>query len=270
MREMVRKTTENGEDGGSFPVGNYWEERVDTWEDGSPDDHLGPDHVARFAAIADAIRSGHLGPEAQWAIVKREQIAELVRPLELKDPEPAIDQLWELSGRHLRPAHRKMLGSDLSSTARLLNQVTRAAAKLEQLLDQVPATTRQFLEECYVRLPRGYQCGERLGIDTLELTLSNLAHTTYFAAPTLTRERKQPPKILRQMTLRRLVEVVESATGQRVSHSWKKDDEQKAAFQGANGKVVRDFMKLVEPRASERSLVEGLIRIKSSKTTGQD
>ena len=267
---MAREATENGEDGRPFPVENYWEERVDTWEEASLEDHLGPDHVARFAAIEDAIRSGHLRPEARWAVIRREQIAELVRALDLNDPEPLIDQLWELSGRHLRPVHRKMLGSDLASTAKLLNQLTAAASKLEQLLDQVPPITRQFLEDCYVRLPKRFQSGERLGINALDQALSNLAHTTYFAALTLTRERKQPPKILRQMTLDSIVQLVEFATGERVSHSWRKGDEQKAAFKGANGKVVLGFMKLVEPRASERSLVEDLVRIRHSRTKAPD
>ncbi len=270
MRGMARETTENGDDGSAFPVGGFWEEWNDKWEDEDLDDLLGPDHVARFAAVGDAIRGGHVEPRFQWTIVGREQIAELVRPLRLNDPEPVIDQLWQLAGRHLRPIHRKLLGSDLASTARLLKKVTRAAAELEQLLDQVPPVTRQFLEECCVRLPRGYRSGERLGINALDLSLSNLAHTTYCAAPLLTRERKQPPKILRRMTLKRVVAVVESVTGQPVTHSWKKDDVQKAAFKGANGTVVLEFMQLVEPSAKERPLVEDLIKIRSSRTTVPD
>lgn len=267
---MTGETTENGDDGEPFPLEDYWEEWIDNCEDEIADDPLGPDHVGRFAAVADAIRGGLVDPEEQWAVVEREQISDLIKPLRLGDPDPVTDQLWQLAGRHLRPVHRKLLGSDPASTAKLLKQVTRAAAKLEQLIDEVPPVTRDFLEKCYVRLPRRYQAGEKLDVNALDMTLSNLAQTTFWAALTLTRERKQPPKILRQMTLKRVVEVVEAVTGHPVSHSWKKDDEQKAAFKGANGKVVRDFMKLVEPNASERALVEVLIRIRRSRTAAPD
>lgn len=269
-RRMGRKTTKNSEDRSPFPVGGFWEEWNDAWEGEDFDDLLGPDHAARFDAVATAILSGHVEPRFQWTIVGREQIAEVVKPLRVNDPEPVIDQLWQLAGRHLRPVHRKLLGSDLASTARLLKKVTRAAAALEQLLDQAPPVTRQFLEECYVRLSSGYRTGDKLGINALDLSLSNLAHTTYCAAPLLTRERKQPPKILRQMTLKRVVAVVESVTGQRVEHSWKKDDVQKAAFKGTNGRVILEFMQLVEPGAKERPLVEDLIKIRSSRANTPD
>lgn len=256
-----RKTTENSDDGEPFPVESFWEERIDTWEGEIPDDLVGDDHAGRIAAIEVGIRAGLISTEAKWTIVKRNQIADLVRPLLLNDPEPVIDQLWNLAGRHLRPVHRKVFASDLASTAKVLRQVTRAAADLERLLDQIPPVTREFLELCYNRLPSGYRNGETLGINALDFTLSNLAHTTYFAELTLTRERKQPPKILRQMTLKRAVEIIESGTGKPLNHSWKKD-EIKAVFKEATGQVLRDFMKLVEPRSSERALVEDLIKIR--------
>lgn len=256
------KITENSDDGEPFPVESFWEERIDSWEGNLTDDVLGADHAGRFAAVEDGIRGRQISTEAKWTIVKREQIAELVAPLALRDPEPVIDQLWGLAGRHLRPIHRKLLGSDLTSTAKVLKQVTKAAAELERLFDHIPPVTREFLEECYKRLPSGYRHGKALGINALDFTLSNLAHTTYFAELTLTRERKQPPKILRQMTLKRAVEIIESATGKKLTHSWKKD-EVKAVFKETTGQVLRDFMKLVEPRASERALVEDLVKVRS-------
>lgn len=261
---MARKISENGAGGKPFPVTDFWEELLDCWEGEISDDPLGADHAGRFEAIRAAIRGGHLGPEARAAIVEREQIAELVGHLRLNDPEPVIEQLFQLAGRHLRPVHRKLLGSDLASTAKVLQQVTAAAAKLEQLLDRIPPVTRDFLEQSYVRMPQSLQSGDRLGINELEFTLSGLAHTSHLAGLALARERKRPPKILRQMTLKRAVQIIETATDQTIKHSWKKD-EVKYAFTDRNGFVLRDFMKLVEPRVSERSLVEDLIKIRTLK-----
>lgn len=255
------KTSEDSNDGEPFPVESFWEEWRDSWEGEIPADLLGADQAGRFAAIEAGIRAGLIDCEAQWTIVRRDKIAELVTPLRLDDPEPVIDQLWHLAGRHLRPVHRKLLGSDLASTAKLLRQVTKAAAELERLLDLVPPVSREFLEGCYKRLPSGYRHGDALDITALDFTLSNLAHTTHFAQLTLTRERKQPPKVLRQMTLKGAVDIIESGTGKPLTHSWKKDEMQ-AVFKGAAGKVLRDFMKLVEPRSSERALVEDLIKIR--------
>lgn len=255
------KSSKSRDDGEPFPVESFWEERLDCWEGEIPDDLLGDDHAGRIAAIEAGIRAGLISAEAQWTIVKRNQIADLVRPLLLNDREQVIDQLWNLAGRHLRPVHRKVLGSDLASTAKVLRQITRAAADLERLVDQIPPVTREFLEQCYKRLPSGYRYGESLGIDALDFTLSNLAHTTYFAELTLTRERKQPSKILRQMTLKRAVEIIEARIGVPLTHSWKKD-EIKAVFKEAPGQVLREFMNLVEPRSSERALVEDLIKIR--------
>lgn len=258
---MVSQTPENCDDGQPFPVTDYWEEWIDSWEGDVPDDPLGPDHAARFETITVARRRGLLGPEAEAAIVTRDQIANLVQPLLLADPDPIIDELWSLAGRHLRPLHRKLLGSDPASTAGILKKVTKAATELERLIDTIPPVTRDFLEQCYVRLPASYRHGEKLDINALDFTLSNLAYTTYLAELTLTRERRQPPKVLRLMTLKHLVDLIQSSTGTPVKHSWKKDAVN-YAFKGANGAIVRDFMNLVEPRASERSLVEDLIKIR--------
>ena len=255
------KSTESGDDGEPFPVESFWEERIESWEGEPPDDLLGDDHPGRIAAIEAGIRAGLISTDAERTIVERDQIADLVRPLLLNDPEAVTDRLWNLAGRHLRPAHRKVLGSDLAATAKVLRQVTRAAADLERLLDRIPPVTREFLEQCYERLPSSYRYGESLGINALDFTLSNLAHTTYFAELTLTRERKQPRKILRQMTLKRAVDIIESGTGKPLTHSWKKDEIQ-AVFKEATGQVLRNFMKLVEPRSSERALVEDLIKIR--------
>jgi hypothetical protein len=71
------KTPEGRGSTDTFPAKDYWEELHSEWEGGLGEDPLGADHAGRFATIESAWRAGLLGPEAEAAIITREQIAKI-------------------------------------------------------------------------------------------------------------------------------------------------------------------------------------------------
>jgi len=92
--------------------------------------------------------------------------------------------------------------------------------------------------------------------------MSDLGHAVHFADLALVRERGQPPKLMRARTLASAAAIVESGTGVPVEYRWAKSDQPAFEFTNAEGRAVRHFMKLVDPKSSERSLVETLIDLR--------
>ena len=191
-RIMVQKLPEIGDIGEPFPTTDFWEELVDEWEGFQDDDALGPDHERRFEAIARGIRLGALPPEAASTIISREDVTSVVAPLGLSDAENVVDQLWALAGRHLRPRHRKLLGSDPKATRGQLAALIKALNAMEKALDCLPPVTIQFLQECHRRLPTSHRTRPRIDLGDLNLVLSDIGHSAFFADLTLVRERRQP------------------------------------------------------------------------------
>lgn len=265
---MARKRQENRGSTDTFPVKNYWEDSRPIWEGDLGEDPLGADHAGRFAAIDSAWRAGLLGPDAEAAIITREQITDLVAPLALDAPDAIIDRLWAIAGRHLRPIHRKLLGSDLHATKKLMVELTSAVARLEDLLDRVPPVTREFMRASFERLPGTYRNCDRLDLDELERILPDLAHTSFFVAGHLERERKRPVHVLRRQTLKDAAETIEMATGNPVQRTWSEADRKKHTFKGVEGEVLRDFMRLVEPAVGEGPLVRLLTEIRRGERAG--
>ena len=253
--------------GEPFPTKDFWEELVDDWEDFQDDDPLGPDHERRFETIAAGVLSGALPLEAGSAIISREQVSTLVAPLGLGDPQRVSDQLWALAGRHLRPRHRKLLGSDPKATRRQLAALIKAVVAMEKALDCLPPVTIGYLQECHRRLPTSHRTRPRINLADLDLMLTDIGHSAYFADLTLIRERRQPPKLLRARTLAQATNIIEAATKERIEHSWVRKDKKHYAFLGTGGHALRAFMKLIEPGASERALVEDLMGVRSKSGT---
>ena len=260
---MTHKLPENGDIGEPFPTNDFWEELVDDWEDFHDDDPLGPDHERRFEAIAMGVCSGALPPEAASTIVSREQVATVVAPLELGEPASVVNQLWALAGRHLRPRHRKLLGSDPKATRRQLAALVKAVIAMEKALDCLPPVSIDFLQECHRRLPASHRTRPSINLADLDLILTDIGYSAYFADLTLLRERRQPPKLLRARTLARVVDIIEAAANGRIEHSWTRQDKKHYAFLGTGGRVLQAFMQLIEPGASERVLVEDLMSMRS-------
>lgn len=256
---MTRKEAKDRHSPEIFPVEDYWEEARDTWEGDLGEDRLGADHAARFEIIAILLERGSLPAQAKAAIVTKPQIEELVVRLGLDEREQVVERLWAIAGRHLRPVHRKLLGSDLARTKQVLDAITLGISKLEALLEKLPPVTCQFLETSFERMPLRYRSNTSLDIDALERALRDLAHTTFFVAKRLERERKRPVNVLRRQTLKDVAETIEAATGRSIKTTWSKKGRANHTFRGAEGEVLRDFMRVVEPTATERSLV-GLLR----------
>ena len=259
---MTREPSENRDIGEPFPSTDFWEELVENWEDFAAEDALGDDYASRIKTIDLAIKKKLLPPAAINSIVERAQIAKALEPLHLSDPEPVIDGLWTLAGRHLRPLHRKLLGSDPTSTRRQLETLIKAVCALEKALDPLPPVTIDFLQQCHARLPASHRTRKRIDLGDIDLMLSDIGHAAYFARHTLYRDRRQPPKLMRARTLRDAARIIEEATGEQIAHSWSQADQKRFAFSGAPGLALRRYMALVEPGASERALVEDLIALR--------
>ena len=194
---------------------------------------------------------------------------QLVSLLEPSDPDALEDRLWEIAGRHVRPVHRLLLGSDPKTTRKRLLGIVEAAQSLERRLEQIPQVTSQYLEEFYEALPAHERKMPRLDIDRLDRSIADLAMLCAMASNELHRVPHKPTLVLRRQTLSDVVAAIEESTARRVLTRWSRGDRKCFEFKGREGKVVRIFMRLVEPNASEASLVRLLqgIRVKKDPRT---
>lgn len=247
-----------------FPLERLWENEREYWEGDIGEDPIGDDLDARLWAIKQAIKSGHVSDGASDTLIDRKDIAELLIPLRLNDPEPTLNSLWRIAGRHLRPKHMEILGSGPKATAQLLDEVRRGVIQLEETVDRLPAVVRDFLIEAFPLLPKPYRNNEKLDIAALERVLPDLGHVVFLVGDALSRRRRRPPHILRRQTLIDAAAAIEAATGNRVQTLWSEKGKPRYKFRGEEGQATLAFMKLVEPGASERALVTDFRKKKSS------
>lgn len=192
-------------------------------------------------------------------------IAKLVDQLEVEDPERLTDQLEELAGRHLRPVHRLLLGSDPASTRKLLVKIASQANFLQNLFDVLPNVVVSYLAEFHESLLENEPGSLFPDIDGIDRSLGELAVLCAKANNELLQAPNAPLKVLRRQTLHDVAAAIEKHTGRTVGTRWSRDDVKCYEFKGLEGLAVLEFMQLVEPGASERSLVS-LFRAMRGKT----
>ncbi len=189
-------------------------------------------------------------------------IAGLAGMLGLEDPEPLVDQLWSIAGRHLRPVHRLLLGSDPASTRQVLLKVSGLALKLSEALDLAPVV-EQYLDEFNASLPAddNGKVDSRYRVDQ---EISRLAILAAKASNELIKVPNRPPLALRRQTLWDTVTAVERATGATIKTRWSKRDRKFSEFRELEGKFVWIFMHILEPGASEAALANDLKAIRAA------
>ncbi len=258
---MPQKKPESRGRQASFPAKAFWEELDNRWESIGLD-HLGSDHRGRFEVIAHQVRN--LSPDERLAKgdVPREMIAALTEMLRLEDSEPLVDRLWEIAGRHLRPVHRMLLGSDPASTRKTLLKAAGLAYKLSEALDLAPVV-EQYLDEFNDALPADDigKLDSRYQFDQAVFRLSILAAK---ASNELVKVANRPPLALRRQTLSDTVDAVEKATGKTIQTRWSKGDRKFSEFRELEGKFVWIFMHMLEPKASEAALANDLKAIRAA------
>lgn len=249
-----------------FPIEQLWENERDIWEGAIGEDPIGDDLDARLWAVRQAIRSGQAPKDACSTVIEREAFADLLAPLELRDPQQTLDSLWRIAGRHLRPRHMEILGSGLKATARLLDAVTRSIVQLDRNLERLPPVVVSFLTDNFSRLPTEVRANEKLDVPVLVHSLLDLGHTANLVSDTLTRKRRRPPIILRRQTLWDAAAAIEEATGSRIQTRWREKDRPCFKFRGENGTALLQFMKIVEPGVSEMALVKDFRSLRKQAT----
>ena len=259
---MARKIKRSESDGAAFPASLYWEELASSWERDRAD-HLGPDHIGRFETVALQLKSLAPGEQLRRGYVSRATIAEMVSALDVADPDLLVDRLYEIAGRHLRPVHRLLLGSDSKTTRSQLNVISRAAQSLEEMIEALAPVTAHYLDEFSEQLPAGKKGKRRQKIGDVSQTLADLAVLCARASNELVGLPHRPTKSLREQTLLNVVAAVESGTNKLVNTRWGRDDKKCFEFKDREGEFVREFMRMVEPGASEAALVKLLQKAKS-------
>jgi hypothetical protein len=249
-----------------IPLERLWESERENWEGDIGEDPIGDDLDARLWAVRQAIKSGHAPTDASSTLIARDDIAGLIRPLRLNDAAPTVDRLWRIAGRHLRPRHMEILGSDPKAIAELLDQVRRSIIQLEGALDRIPPVVRDFLTEVFPMLPRPYRNNEKLDLVATERALPDLGHVVFLVGDALTRRRRRPPKILRRQTLVDAAATIEAGTGNGIKTRWSEKGETCFKFRGDEGQALLAFMKLVEPTVSEMALVKDFRALRKQTT----
>lgn len=249
-------------------MGNYWEERLRSWEDDIGIDRLGADHEGRFATVEWVTRGEPDQRRLEKGYIARETIGERVEPLGLPDPDPLIDRLWAIAGRHLRPVHRLLLGSDPDATRKQLAAIQTKAQKLDEKLIELAPVTAAFLEEFHGSLPADRKRLTQIDLNEFSRTLGDLYTICALASNELIHVPNAPTLVLRRQTLKDAMAAIEEHGGQRVQTRWSRQNENCYEFKGASGMVLRSFMALVEPKASEATLVK-LVRSLSAEKAKQ-
>lgn len=262
---MPRKPSKTRQKKGAFPVQDIWENLAPTWEGDLGEEKLGADHAGRFANAAMLTRGQPPETKVRHGDIPRETIRRLVSLLEVDDPELLTDQLWALAGRHVRPVHALLHGSDPASTRAALRNVIKAAQALEGLVQNLPLFVRSFLEEFHASLSDEERQLPAINIQNLDRSLAELAMLCARASNELHHVPNAPVRVLRRNTLQKVVATVESLPGRRVQTRWSRHDKKCAEFKGREGNVVRIFMRLVEPDASEGALVRLLRELRSEQ-----
>lgn len=258
---MPQKKPESRGRHASFPAKAFWEELDERWESIGLD-HLGSDHRGRFEVIAHRVRN--LSPDERLTKgdVPRQMIAALTGMLGLEDPEPLNDRLWEIAGRHLRPVHRTLLGSDPASTRKALLKASGLAYKLSEALDLAPVA-EQYLDEFNAALPAD-DVGKLDSRYQVDQAVSRLAILAAKASNELIKVANRPPLALRRQTLWDTVDAVERATGKTIQTRWSQGDRKFSEFRELEGKFVWIFMHILEPKASEAALANDLKAIRAA------
>ena len=267
---MPRKSPKTRQKKAAFPVEHFWEDLAPTWEGDLGEEKLGADHAGRFANAAMLTRGQPLETKLRHGDIPRETIRRLVSLLEVDDPEPLTDQLWALAGRHVRPVHALLHGSDPDSTRAVLHNVIKAAQSLEALLEDLPLFVSSFLEEFHASLPEEERQLPAINLQDLDRSLGDLAMLCARASIELHRRPNAPVRVLRRNTLQKVVATIESLPGRHVQTRWSRADKKCAEFKGREGNVVRIFMRLVEPGASEGVLVRLLRELRAEQRKRQN
>ena len=235
----------------SFPAKAFWEELDGRWESIGLD-HLGSDHRGRFEVIAHQVCNLSPNERLSKGDVPREMIAALKGMLGLGDSEPLIDRLWEIAGRHLRPLHRRLLGSDPASTRKVLLKASGLASKLAQALD-LPPVVEQYLDEFNNALPAN-DIGKPDGRYQVDQAVSRLAILAVKASNELMKIANRPPLALRRQTLSDAVDAVERATGKTIQTQWSKGDRKFSEFRELEGKFCRSIVARMPKPGPTRTL----------------
>lgn len=266
---MSRKTPKKRQEVPAFPAHTFWEELTPTWEGDLGEDKLGADHKGRQATVAMVMRKEPLEVKRRHGDIPREAICKLVSVLQVADPETLTDRLEEIAGRHLRPAHRLLLGSDPKSTQSALLKIMKASQTLDGLLDNLAPVVAQYLDEFHASLPAEERKLPALHVDAIDRSLSDLAMLCARASNALHQVPNAPVLALRRQTLKDAVTAIEQHTGRQVRTRWSRGDKKCSEFKDREGKVVRMFMRLVEPSASERVLVRMFREMRSERRRSQ-
>jgi hypothetical protein len=268
-RIMPRKTPKKRQEMSAFPAHAFWEELSPSWEGDLGKDRLGADHKGRQATVAMVMRKEPLEIRLRHGDIPREAFVKLVSVLQVPDPETLTDRLEEIAGRHLRPAHRLLLGTDPRSTQSALLKVMKAAQTLDDLLDNLAPVVTQYLDEFHASLPADERKLPALHVDAIHRSLSDLAMLCARASNELYQVANAPVLALRRQTLKDAVAAIEQHTGRQVRTRWSRGDKKCSEFREREGKVLRMFMRLVEPSASERVLVRLFREMRSEQRRSQ-
>ena len=262
---MTRKTPKKRPGVSAFPAHPFWEELSPIWEGDLGKDKLGADQKGRQKTVAMVMKKEPLEVRLRHGDVPREAFVKLANVLQVADPETLADRFEEIAGRHLRPAHRLLLGSDPNSTQSALLKIMKASQALDDFLDNLAPVVAQYLDEFHASLPEGERELPVLHIDAIHRSLADLALLCARASNELYQVPNAPVLALRRQTLKDAAAAIEQHTGRQVKTRWSRGDKKCHEFKDREGKVVRMFMRLVEPSASERVLVRMFRELRSEQ-----
>jgi hypothetical protein len=241
-----------------FPVDHYWEELRRNWEN-RPETEIPAQNVQdRNAALKTAATVSGI-PLDQGLIIEIDDLMSVVAPLALTDDEPLIQALLAVAGRFLLPRHREYFQSSARETKAKLRLLIDAAENLERLLEETTGEVAQVIEAAHNALQTRLGRNGTLRLHRLSMSLTMLSQALFWVERSIEipARRSTSSTVRRKQALVDAAGAIEGATERRIVTGWAKTGTpQKDEFKGADGAVLLAFMRLLEPKASEATLVK--------------
>lgn len=243
-----------------FPVDHYWEELRRNWED-RPETEIPAQNVkGRNEALKAAARVTGV-PLDHGLIVEIDELKCVVAPLALADDGPLTQALLAVAGRVLLPRHREYFQSSARETKAKLRLLLEAAESLERLLEGTTGEVAQVIEAAHDAIETRLGRNGTMRLHRVSMSLTALSQALFWVERSIEipAHRSTSSTVRRKQALLDAANAIQSATGRSIETSFAKTGTpQKDEFKGAGGAVLLAFMRLLEPKASEPTLVKGL------------
>lgn len=104
-------------------------------------------------------------------------------------------------------------------------------------------------------------------VQTLAITLTHFEQAISWLEASIEVAANRPTNVMRLQAIMGAAQAIEEATGRAIVVGWRKSGtDARDHFRGSEGKVLIDFMRMLEPKVSEAALVRDLRKARANRS----